>query len=118
MNSHDKVRPPSSQKTGKTSLCSALSLSDEFWKQVLALCRQQNPGYFALEFPSTKFSGSIQYLDSGTFSHVCKSVVVEDDDKHHGNAQKETEVVLKVNKLFPKSKFFVNNSIIYNRSSK
>lgn len=50
------------------------------------LCRQRNPGHFALDFPSSSFA-KLEYLDSGTYSHVMKAIDLEND---------HTPVVLKV----------------------
>lgn len=98
MDNYNKV-PPATVTTGKTSLCSALSTTDEFWQKVLDLCRQRNPGHFALEFPSTMFTSAIQYIDSGTYSHVMRAVIDanKDDVNQQGLVKKATDVVLKVN---------------------
>ena len=108
-----RAPPTTTHSTGQSSLYSVVSITDEFWKKVLALCGQTSAGHFALEFPSTSYA-AMQYIDSGTYSHVMKAVaheVVADDgataaeddaDQHTGTrVQKATEVVFKVNTRNP-----------------
>lgn len=106
-----RAPPTTTHSTGQSSLYSVVSITDEFWKKVLALCGQTSAGHFALEFPSTSYA-AMQYIDSGTYSHVMKAVaheVVADDgataaeddaDQHTGTGlQKATEVVFKIIKV-------------------
>lgn len=50
----------------------AEELDDEYWYKVLALCGQNNPSHFGIEYSSTSYY-NFEYLDSGTYSHVIKA---------------------------------------------
>lgn len=53
---------------------------DEYWAKVMEICGQQHPLHFGLKYPSRLYR-DMEYIDSGTYSHVIKAVSIEQNMK-------------------------------------